>query len=113
MSDLQWAFWNYGLVDLILAAGQFILAVSAFLLAAKHAVWFWRGRHKRERRNRRCLRAKAELVVATSVFGLYAHQLITGGPLSELDNVGAALQVWAFATLLAVLVATRRDDKPH
>ena len=112
MTDPRWVFWNMSAQDLIFAAGQFLLLAAAVMLAAKHVVWFWRRRARRERRSFRVMRAWVELVVSTAIAVLYAGQIYLVGATERLDDVGSAVQVWCMAILFMALVVGRLEEGP-
>ena len=113
MTDLQFVFWNFTLEQLLLAAGRYTLMVSAALLTLKHAAWFVRLRHRRERRRKKVVRSAIELIAAACVAGVYAHAIYLGGPAAELGDAGSLVRVWAFALLFVGLVVSRGETPPE
>lgn len=113
MNDLEYVFWGLTWSQLFLAAGRYLLMVSAALLLLKHVVWFARGYHTQPDRGPRAVwRAGIEAVVSGVVAILYVQQLYFDGSILRLERWESAVQVWAFAALFMALVITRGESRP-
>lgn len=112
-ADFKWVFYGYSLTDLLLAAGRYIMLVTAALLVFRHGAWFARGRHRIERRVRRKAHIHVELAVAVVLAGTIAYQLGTSGATSDPSVAQAMVQVWALVALLVSMVLRQPDRPPR
>ena len=105
IDHMRFVFWGVTWPELFLAAGRYLLMISAALLVLKHVTFSIRDRGKSS------WRAILETSVGLVVAIVYAQKLYFDGRILQLDQWESAVQVWAFALLFIGLVILR--EKPR